>query len=79
MKGVPSMILSQGKAPSSPARLSSHKKFGDEKHLREAQKTGCRSHSSTDQAPDAENVSKTRPEEKRHNPKPIPATNHNNQ
>jgi hypothetical protein len=38
MKGVPSVILSQSKAPSSPARSSSHKKFGDEKHLREAQK-----------------------------------------
>lgn len=38
MKGVPSMILSQSKAPSSPARSSSHKKFGDKKHFREAQK-----------------------------------------
>jgi hypothetical protein len=38
MTGVPSMILSQSKAPSSPVRSSSHKKFGDEKHLREAQK-----------------------------------------
>jgi hypothetical protein len=38
MKGVPSMILSQSKAPSSPARSSSHKKFGDKKQFREAQK-----------------------------------------
>ncbi len=40
MKGVPSMIPSQSKPPSSPVRSSSHKKFGDEKHLREAQKGG---------------------------------------